>query len=157
MGRPKGYTSMLEQWSARDEWVRRAGEHDQVELQAQLAAQGPLRERARVSLGEAAEEAVAAALGILRSTAKLPILDRHGKVVGEKPLVAPSTRLQACQWLLATVGIAPVKRLELDIVKPVSLSVQADTLLSGASEAQLSELARLLAAVESGRGEPPGQ
>ena len=141
---PPGYVTTLNKWSARYGWQLLVADHDRQSIRESMGASAVHRDRARVDLAAAASEAVATALTILRDTSTVPILDRHGEKIGERPLVAASTRLQAAQWILATIGVAPVKRLELEVQKQPTLEDQADAIADCATTDQIRQLRALI-------------
>jgi len=144
-------TSLLSRWSVKYGWPGLAIEHDRQSIRDSLGASAVHRDRARVDLAAAASEAVATALTILRDTSTLPVFDRHGNPLKDsndnpitRPVVAASTRLQAAQWILATIGVAPVKRLELEVQKQPTLEDQADAIADCATTDQIRQLRALI-------------
>jgi len=144
LGYRPSYVGALKRWSRRYGWPALAADHDRQSIRDSMGASAVHRDRARVDLAAAASEAVATALTILRDMSMLPIVDRHGEKIGERPLVAASTRLQAAQWILATIGVAPVKRLELEVQKQPTLEDQADAIADCATTDQIRQLRALI-------------
>lgn len=117
MKRPPGYAHVLQRWSAGNDWQRRVSRHDHDELKEALGQRFVLRERALQRLVMAANKAsdtiIGLASGRMPKGQTTPVFDRHGERVGVRPLVAPSTCLQAAIRIHESIGIVPPKRIEI--------------------------------------------
>jgi hypothetical protein len=87
------------------------------------------RERVRQTFYEEATSAARVILDLMVGVMPLgdveEIMDKHKKVIGQRARVAPSTRLQAAQHVLAMAGLIVPKRVELDEADGDELRLQA--------------------------------
>jgi hypothetical protein len=115
--------SLLRTYSSKYDWTRLVTEHDHKELKQHLASRVLVRESATQSLVNAMPVAVKTLLGVMTDDRVLPVLDRQGEHMrgpdgedgspGEllyKPVVKPSTRVNAALSALGLAGLVPVKR-----------------------------------------------
>jgi hypothetical protein len=144
MGRDPSYLSTLKQWSSKFSWQKRALAHDHKTIREGLAQRTVFREQGLQQLAEGVDEAVGQVLGIIRDQRMVPIKDRNGDKIGEKPLIAASTKLEASKLLLGIVGIVPVKRIELTQDQE-SLDEKIDKLLSEVPTEKLAALEEIFA------------
>jgi hypothetical protein len=144
MGRKPSYRGLLARWSAANDWQGRAAAHDQQELRACLAGRSEIRERALQQLVDAAGRASQIVLEILDDVSCVPVLDRHGRQVGERPRVAASTKLEAAKWIHGVLGIQPVRRLELEVKSPPTVSDVADRILDSVDSERIAQIRALL-------------
>jgi hypothetical protein len=81
------------------------------------------------------------------------IQDRHGNVVGRKPLIAASTRKGAALDILDRCGLTVPKRVEFTGADGKDIMVQARMQLAGLSDAQFEALAAAFVADEAEGGD----
>lgn len=116
LGHPASYERMVKQWGTKHGWQDRAQDYDEQYLKEAAQLRPFIREAVLQRLSDAAVDAFrivySVAQGRLDEGDTVPILDRHGEVVGEKPVVKGSTRLQAAQFMLGCIGVLPPKRVE---------------------------------------------
>jgi hypothetical protein len=144
-------------WSSIHNWFDRARDYDQHELDEAFKGREMERERVRqffIDEGmDAAQTIKEVRQGRLEPPpctcenpmqcmcgAWLPIMDRHGEVVGLKPAVAASTRQLAALAELDRAGLTVPKRVELTGADGKEL-LDARTQLAGLSQAKLDALA----------------
>jgi len=115
--KPPGYVRQLEHWSSQHNWQARAAEYDQHTIAEALRLQPAIREDAIRLLAQHAASASQVIVDLVygqigEDCDMVDILDKRQNVVGERPAVAPSTRLQAAIRLHESLGIVPPKRIE---------------------------------------------
>ena len=138
--------SLISRWGRDWEWKDRADAMDRARLEAAMGKREEQRETVRQQLLDSAFEHV----GILRDIAngimdegdQVPLLDRHGQVVGTRPAVPPATRAAAARAVLELAGITPPKRVELTGADGAELRLRARAALSDLTGEQLAALAR---------------
>lgn len=154
------YKRILEKWSAKFEWVKRTDAYDESMIERGLRLRPLIREAALLKMADAAGEASDVILGVMRGDQgegdTLPIMDRHGAVIGNRPAVAPSTRLQAAIRAHESIGLVPPKRVELT-GKDGEALIRATETIAGVDDLTLSALRDTLEALEqAGEGDADG-
>jgi hypothetical protein len=159
-----GYSpTTVRKWSSAHDWDSRATAYDVAELQKSIEGREQVRERARQVMMDAAVDAAetldSVRVGRLSMPECgpdctedkcvcgiwLPILDRHGRMVGRKPTIAASTRQAAALSILDRCGMTPPKRVELTGADGERLRMEARLALGSLSDDQLGVLAAAFA------------
>jgi len=154
----------LRTWSVRHNWTERAGAYDVQELAAAAAKHEQTRARIRQKLMDRGEEMAEVAMSVAagrvtdpcicedragedgkvgpcRCGAWAPIRDREGNYIGDKPMIAASTRYIAAAGVLDRNGITVPKRVELTGADGEAIRLEAAAALGGLSKAALDALA----------------
>lgn len=110
---------VVERWCTRYRWVKLCEEYDNRALREKLGQRETVRETALQSIIDKMQIAIDKVFDVLTDDRKLPVLDRQGEQMlgpdGEplyRPIVKPSTQLQAAQVVLGIGGLVAVKRTE---------------------------------------------
>jgi hypothetical protein len=159
-----GYrVNSLNNWSSVHQWRDRAQAYDTAELERSIQGREQVRERARQNLIDDIEESTRTIRGVRKGRVPMPecgddctlercmcgvwvpVLDRHGKVVGRKPQIAASTRQAAAVATLDRCGLTPPKRVELTGADGEKLRLEASLQLGGLGDAELAALAAAFA------------
>ena len=143
MGHPRSYRQQLAKWSGAFKWVARIAEYDHAELREALGQRKIVREKSLQKMIDAMDLATDVLIQIMTDTQAIPVLDRQGNPVGERPLVAASTKLEAASKLLGIAGLVPVKRLEMVDTSGEALDEAAD-LARSLSDSQLAGMIEIL-------------
>ena len=141
--RRPSYIRTLKGWSAAFHWQERVAEADHAELRESLGQRKIVREQTLQRLIDAMDLATDVLIQIVTSTETIPILDRHGKAVGVRPLVAASTKLEAASRILGIAGLVPIKRTEVVETTGEALDEAAD-LARSLTDDQLSAMIEIL-------------
>lgn len=159
--RRPSYLAQLKKWSARNAWQSRAKAFDAAELKERADDRHMVRERIRQILYDHAAAAAKAMIDTLRGECPIPpchckakksedcscdpvttpVLDRHGREIGCKPLVAPSTRFEAAKSLLDRIGVSATKRVEISGPDGEMIGIELSEALGQLSGKQLEALA----------------
>lgn len=151
--------SGVRKWAMLYDWTRRARAYTIWDLQKAAEGREEVREQARQVMIEAAVKASETLSSVQRGRLDmpecedgctedrcmcgvwLPVMDRHGEVVGRKPVVAPSTRQSAAQAILDRSGMAPPKRMEITGADGERLRIEAQLALGTLKGDKLAALA----------------
>lgn len=132
LGRKPSYLTQLKRWSSAHEWQRRAKAYDAAELAERADDRKLITERVRQILFDRGIDAANTVINTMLGECPIPackckaadpadctcdpvttpVLDRHGREIGSKPLIAPSSRFEAARAVLDRIGITVPKRLE---------------------------------------------
>jgi hypothetical protein len=141
-----GAVSYISGLCKKHDWRDRAAQYDRYNLiQAVDARQETIEYTRQVFFDHAisaAEAVVGLATGRMEPGDTMPVLNRHGDVVGEKPIVTPAVRLKALVRTLELVGLTVPKRVELDAAEPPALE-SAKGALEQLGESELEKLAAI--------------
>jgi len=112
-------------------WKERIAAWEAERLRAAMAERERVLEEARQyaydHLMEVIENIADLAKGEMPTGATIPIFNRKGEQIGEKPAVSAATRLSATRYLAEITGLVVPKRYEMD------LTVQSDTIMAAAA------------------------
>jgi len=150
----------LNQWSSKHTWTDRAAAWDVQELAAAAAQHATKRAEIRQLLMDHGLEMARVALSVgagrvsdpcicedrqpgepCHCGAWAPIRDREGAYIGDRPLVAASTRYIAAAGILDRNGVTVPKRVELTGADGEALQLEARAMLGSLSPAALDALA----------------
>ncbi len=117
LGKKSGYVRQLERWSSDHDWQNRAADYDQERISKALALQPLITQDAIARLAKHAAKASQVIVDIIDGDLgddceMIEIFGKHKEVIGYRPAVGPSARLQAAIRLHETIGIIPPKRVE---------------------------------------------
>ena len=156
----KGYSKTgVRKWSAEHDWTARAAAYDDSVFELSIQGREKVREVARQALTDDTAQATKTLAGINygrmpmpkclpECTVKLcicgtwlPVLSRHGELVGRKPAIAPATRQAVAFGTLALCGLTPPKRVEVTGADGEAIRLQALLLMGKLGDAELGALA----------------
>lgn len=169
LGRPKGYRSMLRDWSARNAWVDRARAYDDDELQQGLDVRKIDRERGR----QVAVDRIRRNMTILSDLAEGRMqpgdqevrVDRHGQpmtitttdtdgntktLAVTRPLVTPHVRMRAAVHQLGLAGVTTPKRIEITGVEGDAAKLQVRMAVDALPPEQMLALAKVFGVTDAG-------
>lgn len=178
LGRKASYVTQLKKWSAKHRWVARARDYDNAELAELVEDRHMVREYLKQDLYNEGKAAVSTLISTVKGECPIPpcscgaddpeececdpvtspVLDRHGREIGRKPLVAPSTRLQGAIAMLDRIGLNVPKRMELSGPDGEALELELREGMAHLTDAQLAAVAAGLeaaaAAADDDEAEP---
>jgi hypothetical protein len=175
LGRKPSYVTQLKKWSAKHNWVARARDYDNAELADMVEDRHMVREYLKQDMYNEGRAAVRTVISTVKGECPIPpcscdaehpddcvcdpvtipVLDRHGREIGSKPLVAPSTRLQGAIAMLDRIGLNVPKRMELSGPDGEALEIELREAMDNLTDDQLAAVAAGLAVgTDDGEAEP---
>lgn len=155
------HRTTIDRWSSRFNWVARADEYDEWLLNRAIEKRAQVVEAAIAKMQtealEVTDTIIDLARGRMQDGDTVPVFDKFGNEIGDRPAVPAAVRMQAAVRAQECAGIIPPKRVEMSGLDggPVEAAIEVVHRVNDDELRALIELTEKFEVVDDGDGDEP--